>query len=386
MLSPGLEKLLATDRPTPYLALDPQVVRERYRALTAAFGDARVLYAVKACPEPAVLRALVSCGAGFDVASQAEIDLCLAAGADPALLQHGNPVRGPGAAARAAAAGVTRFVTDSAEDVDALAAEVPGARVQVRLSVDDTGSATPFHGKFGALPGEAVALLRRVAASGLRAAGVTFHAGSQQSRPGTYAAAVAVALRVAGAGGLRRPELDLGGGWPVAYRAAVPPPADYAAAVRAAVAGAVAAGDVDGATLLLEPGRALAAPAGVLRARVLRVSRRPGIDHRRWVYLDVGRYQGLAETEGEAIGYPVRVPGRDGPCGPVVLAGPTCDGDDVVYRRTPVALPLDLAAGDVVDLLTAGAYTSSYASVAFNGFGPLRVVLPQEGASGGLPG
>lgn len=375
MLSPGLEKVLAEDRPTPFLALDPQVVRERYRELAAAFGDARILYAVKACPDQAVLRALVEEGAGFDVASQQEITLCLAAGADPASLQHGNPVRGPGAAARAAADGVRRFVTDSAEDVDALAAEVPGARVQVRLSVDDTGSATPFHGKFGALPEVAVSLLRRAACHGLDPAGVTFHAGSQQTRPQTYAAAVAVALRVAGRAGLARPELDLGGGWPVAYRSAVAGPGEFAAAVRDAVAGAVAAGHVDGADLLLEPGRALAGPAGVLRTAVLRVSRRPGIDHRRWVYLDVGRYQGLAETEGEAIGYPVRAPGRTGAPAPVVLAGPTCDGDDVIYRRTPVALPCDLAAGDVLDLLHTGAYTSSYASVGFNGFGPLDVVV-----------
>ncbi|WP_224388258.1 type III PLP-dependent enzyme [Pseudonocardia sp. ICBG1293] len=386
VLSPGLEQLLATDRPTPYLALDPAVVRERYRTLARAFGDARILYAVKACPEPAVLETLVAAGAGFDVASQTEIDLCLAAVADPSVLQHGDPVRGPGAAARAARDGVTRFVTDSAEDVDALAAEVPGARVQVRLSVDDTGSATPFHGKFGAAPDEAVALLGRCRRRGLDPAGITFHAGSQQTRPGTYAAAVARALGTAGRAGLRHPELDLGGGWPVAYRSPVAGPADYAAAVHGAVADAVAAGHVDGADLLLEPGRALAGPAGVLRAPVLRVSRRPGIDHRRWVYLDVGRYQGLAETEGEAIGYPLRVPGRSGRAGPCVLAGPTCDGDDVIYRRTPVALPSDLAAGDVVDLLHTGAYTSSYASVGFNGFGPLEVVVAGEGASIPHPG
>jgi ornithine decarboxylase len=80
------------------------------------------------------------------------------------------------------------------------------------------------------------------------------------------------------------------------------------------------------------------------------------------------------------------VPGRSGPRGPVVVAGPTCDGDDVLYRRTPVALPLDLAAGDVVDLLGAGAYTSSYASVGFNGFGPLEVLVAGEGASLPHPG
>ena len=67
------------------------------------------------------------------------------------------------------------------------------------------------------------------------------------------------------------------------------------------------------------------------------------------MYLDVGRYQGLAETEGEMIVLPAADARAAGPAGPVVLAGPTCDGDDVIYRRTPCALPLDLRAGDVVD-------------------------------------
>lgn len=373
--SDGLRRLLSTPRRTPYLALDPALVAARHRELCAAFGSARMLYAVKACPEPAVLRLLAERGCGFDVAGDAEIRLCLEAGADPELIQHGNPVRGPGDAAAAYALGVRRFVTDSAEDVDDLAANAPGARVLVRLMVADVGSATPFFGKFGALPDEAVRLLERVRRAGLTAAGVTFHAGSQQTRPETYAAAVGLALRIAGRAGIDRPELDLGGGWPVPYREPVQGPPAFAAAVTAAVDAAVAGGDVAGADLLLEPGRAVVAEAGVLRATVLRVSRRPGVDHRRWVYLDVGRYQGLAETEGEAIGYPMRAPYRSGPLGPVVVAGPTCDGDDVIYRRTPVALPLDLCAGDLVDLLHTGAYTASYASVGFNGFGPLPVVV-----------
>ncbi|GAA1831736.1 type III PLP-dependent enzyme [Pseudonocardia ailaonensis] len=363
MLSPALDTFLAEARPTPFLVLDPGVVAERYAELRVAFPQAELLYAVKACPEPEVLRRLVALGCGFDVAGAEEIALCLAAGADPGTLCHGNPIRGPGAAARAAERGVHRFVTDSAEDLALLPA---GAQVLVRVVVVDEGSATPFLGKFGALPAEAVRLARG-------AAGVAFHAGSQQVRPEAFAAGARTALRVAGAAGIRRPVLDAGGGLPVRYRTDVPPPEAYAAALDEAVGAAVAAGDVDGARLVLEPGRALVAEAGVLRAGVLRVSRRPGIDHRRWVYLDVGRYQGLAETEGEAIDYPVRVPGRDGPPGPVVLAGPTCDGDDVLYRRRPYALPADLAAGDVVDLLAAGAYTSSYAAVGFNGLPPLTV-------------
>ena len=182
----------------------------------------------------------------------------------------------------------------------------------VRVLVDDTGSATPFFGKFGATPRVAVDLLARIGSLGLEAAGVTFHAGSQQSRPSTYAAGVRTALEVAAAAGLARPLLDVGGGFPVGYRSAVPPVSAFADAVTGAVAGAVADGLVDAVALALEPGRALVAEAGVLRTRVLRVSRRPGLDHRRWVYLDAGRYPGLAETENEAIAYPVRPGPRTG--------------------------------------------------------------------------
>lgn len=372
--SPAVERFLAgTTVPTPFLVLDRAVVAQRYAELTAAFPDAVVHYAVKACPEPAVLRTLHALGSSFDVASPGEIRLALRAGADPASLCYGNPVRSPADVAGAYAAGVRLFVTDSAEDVEVLAEHAPGATVLVRLLVSDAGSATPFAAKFGAVPDEAVRLLRAAAARGLRATGVAFHAGSQQSRPEAFAEAVATAVGVAAAAGLRRPVLDVGGGFPVAYRSAVPLPEAFATAIGDALDAAVRARRIAGARLLLEPGRALVAEAGVLRASVVRVSARPGVDERRWVYLDVGRYSGLAETEGEAIDYPVRVPGRAGPCGPVVLAGPTCDGDDVLYRRTPYSLPLGLSSGDAVDLLVAGAYTASYSSVGFNGYGPLAV-------------
>jgi ornithine decarboxylase len=372
--SAALEEFLAAaSRPTPFLVLDPGVVADRYRALATEFPGASIHYAVKACPEPAVLRTLQALGSRFDVASLAEVRLALDAGADPAALCHGNPVRSAADVAAAHASGVRRYVTDSAEDLRVLAAHAPGAGVLVRLLVSDAGSATPFAAKFGAAPDEAVRLLHLAARNGLHAEGVAFHTGSQQHRPDAFADAISDAVAVAERAGLRRPLLDVGGGFPVAYRTAVPGTDEFAAAITGAVDDAVRAGRIDGAELLLEPGRALVAEAGVLRARVVRVSRRPGIDHRRWVYLDVGRYQGLAETEGEAVGYPLRAPGRDGPCGPVVLAGPTCDGDDVIYRRTPCMLPLALEAGDVVDLLVTGAYTASYASVGFNGFGPLAV-------------
>ena len=79
-----------------------------------------------------------------------------------------------------------------------------------------------------------------------------------------------------------------------------------------------------------------------------------------------GAIGGLAETEGEAIRY--RITAGNGAIGPVVLAGPSCDGVDIMYEKTPYHLPLDLAAGDRVLIHDAGAYVTSYASQNFNGF------------------
>ena len=123
--------------------------------------------------------------------------------------------------------------------------------------------------------------------------------------------------------------------------------------------------------LVLEPGRSLVAEAGVIETEVVLVARKSRRDQTRWVYLDVGKFGGLAKTLNESIKYRFRT-ARDGETGPVVLAGPTCDSADILYKRNVYALPLDLACGDRIEILSAGAYTSSYASVGFNGFPPLR--------------
>jgi ornithine decarboxylase len=104
------------------------------------------------------------------------------------------------------------------------------------------------------------------------------------------------------------------------------------------------------------------------------VARKRPTDIARWVYLDIGKFSGLAETMDEAIRYPIETSADGGETGPCILAGPSCDSADVLYERRPVQLPLALKAGDRVRILAAGAYTASYASVGFNGFPPLDVV------------
>jgi ornithine decarboxylase len=123
---------------------------------------------------------------------------------------------------------------------------------------------------------------------------------------------------------------------------------------------------------MVEPGRCLVSDAGVIRSEVLLVTQKPTDHGRRWVFLDVGRFNGLAETQDEAIRYRMRCLAASGDPVPSVVSGPTCDSMDVLYERELYPLPSDLAIGDYVDVLSTGAYTASYSSVWFSGLEPLR--------------
>jgi ornithine decarboxylase len=122
--------------------------------------------------------------------------------------------------------------------------------------------------------------------------------------------------------------------------------------------------------VFLEPGRFLVGDAGLVEAEVVLVSQRSKTDPVRWVYLDIGRFGGLSETEGEGTRYRITTPHDGGPDGPVVIAGPTCDSADTLYERSNYRLPLALKSGDRVQLRATGAYVSTYASTGFNGFKP----------------
>ncbi|MFD9894050.1 type III PLP-dependent enzyme [Amycolatopsis sp. NPDC059027] len=358
--------------PTPCLVVDTDVVAARAEEFATAFPGARIRYAVKANPAPPVVDALVAAGAGFDVASPGEIALCLERGADPAKLAYGNTIKKPADIAFAYEHGVREFTTDAESDVENLARHAPGSAVSVRVLLDAPDSVTPFGRKFGCEPSVALDLVLRAADLGLRP-GLAFHVGSQQPDPSAWEIGVATAAKLfaeAAAAGVAMDRLNLGGGFAVAYRSDVPTLAEYAAKIGDALRAHFPDGVPE---LTMEPGRVLVAEAGVLRTEVVLVARRSATDERRWVYLDIGRYNGLAEAENEAIAYRFEpLDDRGGPSGPVILAGPTCDGDDVLYQRTRYELPLTLRAGDRFDVLAAGAYTASYASVAFNGIAPLR--------------
>lgn len=342
----------------PYLRIDLATVRRNVAALRGALPTAEIRYAVKANPAEPVLRLLADLDCTFDVASVGEIDLCAAAGVDGALMTFGNPLKKPAEVAYAFARGVRRFTFDTAAGLEAIAENAPGSSVECRIAPAFPSSVTPFGHKFGCAPDEAVGLLSQAARLGLRGDGLAFHVGSQQLDPGAWEIGIRCARGVFDAvPGMAT--LNLGGGIPVSYESRVP----SVQVVGDAIADAFERHFPMLPHIVIEPGRAIVGSAGTLYCEV--VSVRTGTDGRRWVYLDIGRYGGLAETENEYIRYRLRT-SRDGdPVDDAVVAGPTCDGDDVLYRRYP--LPVTLRPGDLAEIESAGAYTTSYSS-SFNGF------------------
>jgi ornithine decarboxylase len=368
-----IARFLAEHTPeTPCLVIDLEVIAKSYAALRKYLPLARIYYAVKANPATEIIAMLEHKGANFDVASRGEIELCLDNGVAADRLSFGNTIKKEKDIGFAYQAGVRLFAFDSAPELDKLARAAPGARVFCRILVSCNGAEWPLSRKFGCAPEMAVELLRRARDLGLDPYGVSFHVGSQQTDLGQWDGAIGSAARMFSLladADIELRMVNIGGGFPAHYHGDVPAIDRYARAVMAAITRHFGNQLPE---IIIEPGRSLVGDAGLIQSEVVLISEKGGGDGRRWVYLDVGKFNGLAETMDESIKYRITTPGRNGVSGPVILAGPTCDSADILYERTEYQLPLGLEVGDKVEILSTGAYTASYASVGFNGFSPLR--------------
>jgi len=364
----------ARDFDIPTLVIDVDRVAVQYRALKAGLGRADIHYAVKANPARQIIARLVDLGSHFDAASKAEIDLCLSEGAAPSDVSFGNTIKRASDIAWAWDQGITLFAADAEEELEKIAANAPGASVYIRLIVETSEADWPLSRKFGCDRDTALVLLDKAKSLGLTPVGFSFHVGSQTRQSQMWAStldAMAEIWNGARANGHDLRLLNIGGGFPAFYGDAIEAPTSYASNVMALVT----ARFPDATQIMAEPGRGLVADAGVIVAEVMLVSRKSQRDLHRWVYLNIGRFSGLAETEGEAIRYQFQTD-RDGDqMGPCILAGPTCDSADILYEKRPTLMPMSLASGDRVLIRNTGAYTSTYSSVCFNGFPPLAVVV-----------
>ena len=356
----------------PCLIVDLDIVRENYRAFAKALPDSRIFYAVKANPAPELLASLVSLGSCFDTASVAEIEMVLAAGATPERISFGNTIKKERDIARAHALGVRLFAVDCKAEVEKIARAAPGAKVFCRFLFGCAGAEWPLSRKFGCDPEMAVDVLDHAQRLGLDPCGVSFHVGSQQRRTAAWDEALksaAAIFRACADRGINLSMVNLGGGFPTRYLREVPAVEAYGRSIFRALRRHF--GNRIPETIV-EPGRRMVGNAGVIEAEVVLVSKKNEHDRTRWVYLDIGKFGGLAETMDELIRYAIRTPHDGDEVGPCVLAGPTCDSADVLYEKRPYDLPISIEIGDKVLIEGTGAYTATYAAVAFNGFAPLR--------------
>jgi ornithine decarboxylase len=363
---------------SPVLYLDVARAGADYAAVARAVQPIRVRYATKANPHPALLAALAEAGAEFAVTTLPELEALLAVGVAGARIACVTP--GPPASLlrRCQAAGVRRLAVDTVWELRKVAALAPSAEVLLALRCPPAGRLRYPAARLGASLDDLDGLLAAARGLPVELAGVAVHVGSQCERLVPWRAAVALAgaawQRLQAAGGAPR-ILSLGGGLPVRYRQAVPAPATIVRALRTALA---AHFPTPPAEVWLEPGRYVAAGAGVLVATVLAREERAG--RRPRLTLDVGRYQGLPEAA-LGIRYPYRVPGweAEAQVERTVLLGPGGPADVL----DPGARLPRLGPGDQLCILQAGAYTACQAAYAASAGPRVKLGAPGYGSAGG---
>lgn len=366
-------KQFADRQETPFVVLDLDTIGRAYDDLTSNFPYAKIYYAVKANPAIEITQLLHQKGSNFDIASIYELDKVLSCGVKPEQISYGNTIKKARDVRYFYEKGVRLFATDSAQDLRNIAKAAPGAKVYVRILTEGSGSADwPLSRKFGCQTDMALDLLVLARDLGLVPYGVSFHVGSQQREIGVWDAAIgkvkSMFTRLFEEQGIQLRMINLGGGFPANYLTKTNPLTVYAEEITRFLTEDF--GD-DLPEIILEPGRSLVANAGVLVSEVILVARKSRMAIERWVYADAGKFSGLIETMDESIKFPIWTE-KQGELEDVVIAGPTCDSADIMYEDYKYGLPLNLASGDRLYWLSTGAYTTSYSSVEFNGFPPLK--------------
>jgi len=358
--------------PTPFLALDLNVVTARYRELGEGFPDADVFYAVKANPADEVIQLLADLGSSFDIASPQELDKVLNCGVSPDRMSYGNTIKKASAVRYFYEKGVRLFATDAEADLRNIAVNAPGSSIYIRVLTDGSeGADWPLSRKFGCNPEMAIELAVLAKELGLVPYGISFHVGSQQRDIDVWDGAIAkvktIYERLATEFDIQLEMMNMGGGFPANYLQKTNEFNVYAEEIKRFLKEDFGE---SAPRVILEPGRSLVGDAGVIVSEIVLISRKSTTALERWVYTDVGMFNGLIETLGEAIKYPLQT-SKDGPVEEVILAGPTCDSLDIMYEHHKYELPLSLEIGDYIYWYATGAYTTSYSSIEFNGFPPL---------------
>ena len=348
----------------PFLLVDSNLIRNKARRFKATMPLVHPHYAVKANPDPRVLRTMIEEGVGFEIASISELDLLLRLGVPAAEVYYSNPMKARAYLEYAASKGVEWYVLDSIEELRKIVSVKPDAKMYLRIDTPNIGSDWPLAGKFGTHATEIQPIINEAAKLKADLAGVTFHVGSQCRNPQNWRVGIERAKKVFAdmrRVGLTPRLLNIGGGYPVRHVKPIPSIEVIGEVVNAAIADLPK--DI---RIMAEPGRYLVSDTAYFVCRVVGTATRNG---KRWMYWDAGMFGGVIEVT-EGLRYEI-LSDRTGHNIPWSIAGPTCDSVDILMHDE--MLPADIQEGDFIYLPNAGAYTTAYASN-FNGF-PLPDVI-----------
>jgi ornithine decarboxylase len=353
---------------TPVLLLDREQIEKKAASIGKGIRNSRTFYAVKANPSPGIIKLLKKTGMGFEIASEGELELVVKEGIGPERIITSNPVKTFKFLSMAAARGIKYFAFDSFEEVDKMARFTPGANVYVRLSVPNEGSEWPLSRKFGIEVEQAVPLLIYAKKKKLNPVGLTFHVGSQCTNASNWNMALYKARTLwdgALASGIKMSLLNIGGGYPINYTKNV----IQIGEIEENIDALIRAQFPPETRIFIEPGRAMVGDAGIFVTSVHGKAERADGN---WLYVDVGVFNGMMEALGGIkYSYIVEAPRTGMQKKLWTVSGPSCDSFDVIDTNVPLTEP---EAGALVLILSAGAYTVSYASE-FNGFSILKTVL-----------
>ena len=366
---------LARAHGTPLFVVDHDALRKAYREFRRHLPRIQAYYAVKANPDPQIVRTLFKEGASFDVASMPEFMIVYEniRQLPPKKRQdwiwdkiiYANPTK-PTDTLEQLNKYKPLVTFDNREEIHKIKRHAPNAGLALRLKVPNTGAMVELSSKFGAPPGEAVDLILEADRHGLTVEGISFHVGSQTTNFENYVQALNLTANIfqetRARGYTKMNLLDIGGGFPAPYDSSVRPFRELAKVINT---------ELDrlfpkNIQVLAEPGRFLAAVCGTSVAAVIGKAVRDG---KTSYYINDGVYHTYSGIIFDHCKYPVKAFKR-GPTSLCCVFGPTCDALDVVSMAEN--LP-DLKRGDLVYSVNIGAYSHASATW-FNGFPPAKVV------------
>ncbi|QOR40521.1 diaminopimelate decarboxylase [Billgrantia diversa] len=355
---------VAADLGTPCYVYSKATLTRHFRAYTEALGSHPhlICYAVKANSNLAVLGLLARLGAGFDIVSMGELERVLTAGGDPAKVVFSGVAKQEAEMARALEVGIKCFNVESRPELERLSAVAERlgkvAPVSLRVNPDVDAGTHPYistglkDNKFGIPVDEALAVYELAARlPGVRVVGLDCHIGSQLTELAPFLDALdrlLVLLERLRERGITVEHLDLGGGLGVPYRGERPPqPFDYAASLLERLAQWEHG---TGLTLLFEPGRSIAANAGVLLTRVEFL--KPG-ETKNFAIVDAGMNDLIRPALYQAWQAIIPVDTRHvREKATYDVVGPVCETGDFLGKDRELAI----SAGDLLAVRSAGAY------------------------------